>query len=51
MDENDDSLYFIDNKEVNLDFYLKEQDSFRLSPIQILRQDSNIIFNKFILIK
>ena len=42
MDENDDSLYFINEKEVNLDTYIKEQDSFRLSSIQILRQDSKI---------
>jgi hypothetical protein len=40
LNEKNENSFYVDGKEVNKEEFLREQDSFRLSPIQILRQDS-----------
>ena len=40
LDEKDTSRFYIDGEEVNKEAFIREQDRFRLSPVQILRQDS-----------
>lgn len=48
MNNKNKNFYLIDKEEVDLDKYLNKLEAFRLSPLQIMKQDSIIFFHYYI---